>query len=146
MSKALKETQEEGLDLVEIAPQAHPPVVKIVNLKKFLYEEEKKRQKEKRLARKGSELKQITLKPFIDDNDLRYRLTKAGQFLEEGNKVRFIVRFFGRMMAHKEFGYELMGRINKNLESVADVDLEPRFHGKQLEMTLRPRRGKGIHF
>lgn len=142
MSQAQKLAQDKRLDLVEVAPQAQPPVVKIVELKKFLYEEDKKLQKEKRLAKKGSELKQITLKPFINENDLGYRLEKAGQFLVAGNKVRFIIRFFGRTMAHKEFGYELMGRITKNLTEMAEVDHEPRFHGNQLEMTFNPKKGK----
>jgi len=133
----LEKAQESGLDLVEIAPNAKPPVVKIVELGKFRYEQEKKLKKEKKRA-KGSELKEVRFSPFIANHDYATRMEKIKAFLDESNKVRVVVVFMGRQMNSKSFGYELIKRITDDLGERVAIDMEPKFIGRHLITTLSP--------
>jgi translation initiation factor IF-3 len=136
-SEALKKAQKENLSLVEIAPQATPPVVKIVDYGKFRYQEEKKARKVQKGV-KGGEVKEIRFSPFIAENDYRIRLGRVKEFLGEKNKVRLVVVFRGPQMRSKQFGYNLLGRIVKELGEQVAVDMQPKFLGKHLMMIISP--------
>lgn len=137
ISDALKKADEAGLDLVEIAPNAKPPVVKIVELGKFRYEQEKKLKKEKKKSKAG-ELKEIRFSPFIADHDYATRMQRIKEFLNESNKVRVVVVFLGRQMNSKQFGYDLIKRITEELGERVAIDMEPKFIGRHLITTLSP--------
>jgi len=134
--KALKKAKEENLDLVEVAPKASPPVAKLIDFKKFLYLEQKKRRKEKR--KKGGETKGIRLTPFIAEADFNVKARRAEKFLKEGNKIRVEVRFKGRQMGSKKAGYELLSKFAKTLEEKAKIEQEPRWFGRSLVSTFTP--------
>jgi len=138
--KALKQAQKKGLDLVEVAPSAKPPVCKIIDFKKFKFLESKKQQQDKKKT-KRVELKEIKLGPFIAENDFNYRLKKAEEFLKEGDKVKISVVFRGRQITKKDFGYKLMERVLEKLKPFSEIDFEPKFAGRKLEMTLKPVKG-----
>lgn len=131
--------REKGLDLVEIAPTANPPVAKIVNFKKFLYQEEK-REKETKKKVRGGEIKGIRLSPFIAQADLEVRIRRAEKFLKEGNKVRVAVRFMGRQMGKREFGYQMLKRVKEILGECSREEGEPKWFGRELVTTLSPAR------
>lgn len=135
LKDALDRAQEEGLDLVEIAPNAKPPVAKIIELGKLKYEEQKKLSKEKRGV-KGGETKEIRFSPFIAQGDYNTRLERIREFLDEKNKVRVVVKFGGRQMGSKEFGYNLLKRITESLGDTINVDMEPKFIGRHLTMVI----------
>lgn len=137
--EALEKAKELGLDLVEIAPTAKPPVVRIIDFKKFLYQEEKKRREEKKKA-KNSETKEIRLGPFMDDHDLTTMVKRAREFLEGNDKVKLVVRFKGRQMGHPEFGHQVIGKAIQSLSDVSKVDKEAHFEGRQLIGMLSPER------
>jgi translation initiation factor IF-3 len=139
--EALRIAQEKELDLVEVAPMAKPPVVKMIDYNKFLYQLEKKKREEKRKS-KVSETKEIRLGPFMSDNDLQVMVNRGREFLEEGDKIRLVVKFRGRQITRTEFG---RGIIRKAIESLADiskVDREPKMEGRQLVALLSPEKGK----
>ncbi len=138
---ALKMAQDQELDLVEIASQANPPVVKIIDFKKFLYQEAKKKQEEKRKA-KVSETKEIRLSPFISDNDLQVMIRRGKEFLEDGDKVRLVLKFKGRQIIHPEFGKEILAKTIVALSEVSKIDREAHFEGRQLVALLSPERKK----
>jgi translation initiation factor IF-3 len=140
-SEALEKARSEGLDLVEIAPTAKPPVARIIDFKKFLYQEEKKRREEKKKS-KSSETKEIRLGPFMDDHDLDTLLRRAREFLEENHKVKLVVRFKGRQMGHPEFGHQIIGKAIESLSDISKVDKIPHFEGRQLLAMLSPERKK----
>lgn len=135
--EALKMAQEKGLDLVEVAPAAKPPVVKLIDFKKFRYLEAKKRQQEKK-AIKGGELKEIRLTPFIAKNDFEFRIKRTREFLKEGNKVKVVVRFVGRQITRKEFGKKLIEDFIKAMENWGKPEHEPRWAGRNFFITLAP--------
>lgn len=137
ITEALKKAQSAGLDLVEIAPTAKPPVVKIVELGKFKYEQGKKLQKEKKKT-KASELKEVRFSPFIAEHDYKTRIDKIREFLSESNKVRLVVVFKGRHMGSKQFGYQLFKKILDEFGNTIAVDMEPKFIGRHLIMTVSP--------
>jgi translation initiation factor IF-3 len=137
MQKALKQAQESGLDLVEIAPRAKPPVVKIVELGKFKYQEEKKVRKQKKKA-KSTELKEVRFSPFIADHDYQVRVDRTKEFLADNNKVRLVVVFKGRHMGSKSFGYKLIDRIIADLDENITVDMRPKFIGRHLTSVISP--------
>ena len=124
---------------MEIAPNAQPPVVKIIEYKKFKYLEEKK-QKEARKHTKETELKEVRFSPFIGQHDLETGLKKVRSFLSEGNLVKISVVFKGRQMAHQEFGPKLLDRILAELESIAEKERDGRFEGRRFVSYLKPRR------
>lgn len=130
---ALKRAKEQELDLVEVAPNVSPPVVKLIKFSKFLYQEEK-RQRQKRGTKSG-QLKEVRFSPFIANNDYNVRIIKIQQFLGEGNKVRVVVKFKAREMGKREFGYNLIKRVISDLGNVRQ-ESEPRFLGRHLITTI----------
>lgn len=137
LADALRASQEAGVDLVEIAPMAVPPVTKIIEFGKFRYIEEKKAKKEKR-GSKASELKEIRFSPFIGQADYETRTARIKEFLEERNKVRAVVVFKGRQLGSKQFGYDLLKRILADFDGKVSVDMEPKFVGRHLAMIISP--------
>ncbi len=138
-AEALALARQQDLDLVEIAEKAVPPVAKIVDFKKFLYQQEKKKQEEKKKT-KASETKEVRLGPFINDHDLEVVIRRARGFLEDGNKVKLVVKFRGRQITHPEFGIAILNKTIGSLEEVSKVDREGHFEGKQLICLLSPAR------
>lgn len=139
--EALRLAQEQELDLVEIAPMAKPPVAKIIDYNKFLYQLEKKKKEEKKKA-KVSETKEVRLGPFMSDNDLQVMIRRGREFLEEGDKVKLVVKFRGRQITHPEFGKETIGKFVDSLKDISKIDREVHFEGKQLIALLSPEKGK----
>ncbi|MDO8486955.1 MAG: translation initiation factor IF-3 [Candidatus Curtissbacteria bacterium] len=140
LSVALMRAQELGLDLVEIAPEASPPVARIIDYKKFKYLEEKK-EKEARKKTKQTELKEVRFTPFIGEHDLQTGLKKVKEFLSEGNLVKISIVFKGRQMAHQEFGPKLLERILKELEGLAQMERPARMEGRRFVSTIRGAKG-----
>ena len=137
LSDALKLALDKELDLVEIAPNADPPVARIINYKKFQYLEEKK-QKEARKHTKETELKEVRLSPFIGQHDLEFNLGKIKKFLLAGDLVKISIVFKGRQMAHQEFGPKLLARVLKELEEIGQQDRQERFEGRRFVTVVRP--------
>lgn len=135
--EALKKARLEEKDLVEIAPLAKPPVVKLINFKKFKYVEEKRKRLEKKKAKSG-EMKEIRLSPFIGKHDLNTRLSQGKEFLEDGNQLKVVVKFQGREITHKEFGFEVMNTYVGAVSEIAKIVRPPHFEGKLLVATLTP--------
>ena len=136
LREALAAAEEAGLDLVEISPNANPPVAKIVNWGKYQYQKTKDQQRNRKLA-KASDLKQMRFGLKIGQGDLEVKLRKVRKFLEEGHKVRIQVMYKGREMAHKEIGYELVEKITTLLEEVAIVEQKPQMAGRNLSVVIR---------
>ena len=142
-AEALAKAREEGLDLVEVAPMAKPPVAKIINFKKFLYQQEKKKREEKKKT-KTSETKEIRLGPFMDDHDLGVRIKRGREFLEDSDKVRLVLKFIGRQIVHPEFGHEVIKKVVTALSDISKLEKDPHFEGKQLIAVLSPeKKSKG---
>lgn len=129
--EALKIAQERELDLVEIAPNANPPVGKIIDFQKFKYDENKKEQLAKKHA-KEVELKEIWLSPRIAEHDLQTRLNRVEEFLNDGNKVMFRVKFKGREMGHLEFGFNLLNKIFGKFDGKISVERAPKVEGRSI--------------
>jgi translation initiation factor IF-3 len=138
-SEALSKAKTEGLDLVEIAPNARPPVAKIIDFKKFLYQEEKRKREEKRKT-KVSETKEIRLGPFMNDHDIGVMVKRGKEFLTDGNKVRLVVFFSGRQITHPEFGEEVLRKVIGQLSNTSKVERDRHFEGRKLIMLLSPER------
>ena len=132
---ALGKARELELDLVEIAPTAKPPVARIIDFKKFLYLEEKKKRDEKKKA-KVSETKEVRLGPFMSDNDLQVVIRRGREFLEDGAKVRMVLKFKGRQIVHPEFGHRTMGKMIQAVSDISKVEREPHMEGRQLVALL----------
>lgn len=140
--EALRRAREKGVDLVEIAPFAKPPVCKIIDFKKFRYLESKKQREEKKKA-KTVDIKQVMLSPFIGKGDLLTKENKAREFLKDKQKLKVIVKFKGRQFTKKEFGFEIINNLIKRLEDIAIVEKEPHFEGRILVALLSPvKKGK----
>lgn len=137
--EALEKAKEQELDLVEIAPNADPPVAKIVDFKKLRYDENKKDQAAKKSS--GGELKELWLSPRIADHDLQVRLRRANEFLKSGNKVKLTVKYKGREMAHPEFGHQLLQKIIEQMGDTVEVEREAKFEGRKLSLIIA--KGKG---
>ena len=135
LSDALRRAQGIGLDLVEIAPTANPPVCKIVALGKFRYDISK-HEREKKPA--GAKLKEIKFRVNIDDHDYLTKIRHGEEFLDRGNKVRVQLQFRGREMAHQEFGMQLMEKVREDLSGMSQVEMEPKITGRNITMTLTP--------
>lgn len=135
--EALQKAKELGVDLVEVAPMASPPVVRLIDFKKFLYQESKKKNEEKKKS-KVSETKEIRLGPFMNDHDLNTMIRRGTEFLEDNDKVRLIVKFMGRQIAHPEFGKEIMQKAIDALSGLSKLERDPHFEGKQLIAILSP--------
>lgn len=135
--EALRQAGEAGLDLVEISPNADPPVCKILDYGKYKYEQQKKAS-EARKKQKVVEVKEIQIRPMIGDNDYQVKLRAAKRFLEEGDKVKVVLRFRGREMAHTEIGFGLLKKMIEDLGATAKVEFEPKMEGRQVMMVLGP--------
>jgi len=135
--EALRMAEERDLDLVEVAPQARPPVCRLMSYSKFLYERSRK-EREARKAQKQIEVKEIRLHPKMADHDVQVKLNRARDFLGDGAKVRIRVRFRGREIAHNEIAREMLDGIVDQLSDVATVEQQPRMEGYTLLMVLAP--------
>ena len=135
---ALAKATEAGLDLVEISPDAEPPVCKILDFGKYKYQEQKKAA-EARKNQKIVEIKEIKMRPGIDDHDYDVKMRAMQRFFEDGDKVKVTLRFRGREMAHQHLGMDVLKRVKADTETVAKVESEPRFEGKQMVMVLAPK-------
>ena len=138
ISAALEAAEEVGLDLVEIVPNANPPVCKILDYGKFKFQEQKKKN-EARKRQKVVELKEIKLRPNIDVHDYDVKAKAMTRFFEEGDKVKVTLRFRGREMAHPELGMKLLLKVKADFDEIAKVEYEPRMEGRQMIMILAPR-------
>lgn len=140
LPEALKKAQEEEKDLVEIAPEAKPPVVKIIEYKKFKYLEDKKEKEAKKHA-KATELKEVRFSPFIGEHDLETNIKKVRKFLQDGDMVKISIVFKGRQMAHQEFGPKRLTEIMALLEGTGEQDRQARFEGRRYVTFVRPIKG-----
>ena len=135
---AMERATTAGLDLVEISPDAEPPVCKIMDFGKFKFEQQKKAA-EARKKQKIVEIKEIKMRPAIDDHDYDVKLRAIRRFFEEGDKVKVTLRFRGREMAHQELGMKVLQRVKAEVEGIAKVESEPRLEGRQMVMVLAPK-------
>jgi translation initiation factor IF-3 len=135
---ALRVAEDAGLDLVEIAPNSDPPVCKILDYGKYRFLEQKKAA-EARKKQKTVEVKEIKLRPGIDDHDYDVKMKAMRTFFEEGNKVKITLRFRGREMAHQDIGLRVLDRVRSDTAELAKVEMEPNFGGRQVVMVLAPR-------
>ncbi len=135
---ALDRAEESGLDLVEIAPNSVPPVCKLLDYGRFKYQSQKKAA-EARKNQKVVEIKEVKLRPGIDDHDYEVKMKQSRKFFEEGDKVKITLRFRGREMAHQDLGIQLLDRVRAEVGDIAKVESEPRLEGKQMIMILAPR-------
>lgn len=139
--EAISKAEEADLDLVEIAPQAVPPVCKIMDYGKFKYHEQKK-QHEAKLKQKQIQVKEIKFRPGTDENDYQIKLRNMTRFLEEGDKVKVTLRFRGREMAHQEFGVAQLKRVEGDLLELGIVEQFPKLEGRQMVMVMAPKKKK----
>ena len=130
--------EEKGLDLVEVSPEAKPPVVKLMDYGKFKYEQQKKAA-EARKKQKVIEIKEIKMRPTIDDHDYDVKMRAMKRFFDDGDKVKITLRFRGREMAHQNLGMELLNRVTKDTEAFAKMEQWPKMEGRQMLMVLAPR-------
>ncbi len=136
--EALNMARSAGLDLVEISPNANPPVCKIMDFNKFMYEKEKQ-EKENRKKQKDNVLKEIRINPRIGNNDLQTKIRHMEDFLKEGNKVRVTVIFHGREMQHKDIGEGIINQVQEKLSQIAELDGKPSMLGNRMSVMLKPR-------
>ena len=137
-AEALRMAQEAGLDLVEVAPTARPPVCKILDYGKFMYQQSKKEDKA-RSHSKGGQLKEVKIKTVrIGDHDLMIKINHAREFLKEGNKVQFFLQFKGREIAHSQLGYQIFKKIKEELFLVSKIEQDAKLMGKRINMVLMP--------
>ena len=136
-NKAISMAKEEGLDLIEIAPNAKPPVCKIIDMGKYKYDAQKKANKAKKKQKK-IELKEIKLRPVTEIHDYKFKIKNAQKFILKGDKVKFTIRFKGRELQHSHLGNELMSKIKDDMQNIGKVELHPKFDGKQMIMVIQP--------
>ena len=137
LQEAISKAKNEGLDLIEIAPNARPPVCKIMDIGKYKYDQQKKASKAKKNQRKV-ELKEIKLRPVTEVHDYTFKIKNAQKFLSKGDKVKFTIKFKGRELQHTNLGKELMDKIKVDMENVGKIELQPKFDGKQMIMVIQP--------
>ena len=137
LNDAINRAREEGLDLIEIAPNAKPPVCKIMDMGKYKYDAQKKANKAKKKQKKV-ELKEIKLRPVTEIHDYSFKIKNAQKFLSKGDKVKFTIKFKGRELQHTNLGHELMDKIKTDIEKLGKVELQPKFEGKQMIMVIQP--------
>ncbi|CAI8230456.1 MAG: Translation initiation factor IF-3 [Alphaproteobacteria bacterium] len=135
---ALAMAEEEGLDLVEVSPNADPPVCKILDYGKLKYQEQKKAS-EARKRQKTVDVKEIKMRPNIDTHDYDVKMRNVVKFLEGGDKVKVTMRFRGREMAHQELGMDVLNRVRDDVEALSKVEAMPKMEGRQMIMVLAPR-------
>lgn len=135
---AMQMADESGLDLVEVSPNAKPPVCKLLDYGKFKYQAQKKAN-EARKKQKTVEVKEIKMRPNIDTHDYEVKMRSMLRFFEEGDKVKVTLRFRGREMAHQELGMQLLNKVKEEVDEIAKVESYPRLEGRQMVMVLAPR-------
>ena len=136
-NEAITKAKNQGLDLIEIAPNAKPPVCKIMDMGKFKYDQQKKANKAKKKQKK-IELKEIKLRPVTEVHDYTFKIRNAQKFLSKGDKVKFTIRFKGRELQHSHLGNELMDKIKQDIQKIGKVESQPKFEGKQMTMVIQP--------
>ena len=134
--EAINIAKQEGLDLIEISPNANPPVCKIIDIGKYKYDQQKKAHKAKK-KQKIMNLKEIKLRPVTEIHDYNFKIKNAQKFLSKGDKVKFTVQFRGREMQHTDLGYDLMKRIINDTSEVGKVEVRPKFEGRQIIMIVQ---------
>jgi len=137
LNDAINRAREQDLDLIEIAPNAKPPVCKIMDMGKYKYDAQKKANKAKKKQKK-IELKEIKLRPVTEVHDYTFKIKNAQKFLAKGDKVKFTIRFKGRELQHSSLGSELMEKIKLDIQMIGKVELQPKFEGKQMVMVIQP--------
>jgi translation initiation factor IF-3 len=137
IKKAIEAAKSEGLDLIEISPNANPPVCKIMDMGKYKYDMQKKANKAKK-NQKIASLKELKLRPGTEIHDYNFKIKNAKKFLTKGDKVKFTVKFKGREMQHIELGKNLMDRIIADVKDIGKVEVMPKFEGKQMIMIVQP--------
>ena len=135
--EAINIARQEGLDLIEISPNANPPVCKIIDIGKYKYDLQKKANKAKK-KQKIINLKEIKLRPVTEIHDYNFKIKNAQKFLSKGDKVKFTVQFKGREMQHTHLGHKLMQRIINDTNSIGKIEVQPKFEGKQIIMIVQP--------
>ena len=135
---AIAEADSHGLDLVEVSPNADPPVCKILDYGKFKFEAQKKRNEAKK-KQKVIEVKEIKLRPNIDEHDYQVKMRSVQKFLDEGDKVKVTLRFRGREMAHQELGVNVLNRVREDTDEVAKIESFPKLEGRQMIMVIAPK-------
>ena len=136
--EAMEQANEIGLNLVEISPNADPPVAKFLDIGRHKYEAQKKANA-KRKAQKTQEIKEIKMRPNIDDHDYQTKMKKVVQFIENGDKVKLTIRFRGREMAHNQLGMAVLNRVEEDTAEIAKVEQRPRMEGRQMLMVVAPK-------
>lgn len=139
LAEAISVARNEGLDLVEVSPNADPPVCRIMDFGKYLFEQNKKSQAAKR-KQKQVQVKEIKFRPGTDEGDYKIKLRKLVEFLEDGDKTKVTLRFRGREMAHKELGAQLLARVRDDLDEYAVVEQMPQLEGRQMVMVMAPKK------
>ena len=139
ISEAKRQAVENEMDLVEIVPNADPPVVRVMDVGKFLFDQSKKRHAAKR-KQKQIQIKEIKLRPGTDDGDYDIKMRNIKRFLEEGDKVKITLRFRGREMAHQELGSQMLKRVEADIGILAVIEQYPRMEGRQMVMLVAPKR------
>ena len=137
LQEAISKAKDENLDLIEIAPNARPPVCKIMDMGKYKYDQQKKLNKAKKKQKK-IELKEIKLRPVTEVHDYTFKIKNAQKFLSKGDKVKFTIRFKGREIQHTNLGNDLMEKIKIDMKTIGKVELQPKFDGKQMIMVIQP--------
>lgn len=137
--EALERAEEEGLDLVEIVPNVEPPVCRLMDFGKFLFEQKKKRA-EARKNQKQVEIKEIKFRPGTEEGDYQVKLRNLTRFLNEGDKAKVTMRFRGREHAHRDLGLELLQRVEKDLADISILEQQPQMEGRQMVMVLGPKK------
>ena len=135
---AIAQADAQGLDLVEVSPNTDPPVCKILDYGKFKYEAQKKKNEAKK-KQKIIEVKEIKLRPNIDEHDYQVKMRNVQKFLDEGDKVKVTMRFRGREMAHQELGVNVLNRVSDDTEDVAKIEAFPKLEGRQMIMVIAPK-------
>ena len=135
---AIAEADSHGLDLVEVSPNADPPVCKILDYGKFKFEAQKKRNEAKK-KQKVIEVKEIKLRPNIDEHDYQVKMRSVQKFQDEGDKVKVTLRFRGREMAHQELGVNVLNRVREDTDEVAKIEAFPKLEGRQMIMVIAPK-------
>ena len=138
---AMRLAEEKEIDLVEIAPQAQPPVCRLMDYGKFKYQEQK-RAHDAKLKQKIIQVKEVKFRPQTDEGDYQIKMRNLKRFLDDGDKAKVTLRFRGREMAHQEFGVRLLQRVREELEELAQVESMPKMEGRQMIMMLAPKKKK----
>ena len=136
-NEAISMAKDQGLDLIEISPNAKPPVCKIIDMGKFKYDAQKKANVAKK-KQKIVALKEIKMRPVTETHDYEFKVKNAKKFIEKGDKVKFTIRFKGRELQHSHLGKELMDKIKVDMQDIGKVELHPKFDGKQMIMVIQP--------